>query len=82
MKKAKSAYSAERASLGMTGGGPALPEISEATQSVIDICKDSASFSGIAGADFCESGKRKLCSNYLKGYIKLTMSNLVSICIF
>ncbi|WAR17555.1 hypothetical protein MAR_032149 [Mya arenaria] len=54
-KKAKTDYTAEQASLGKTGGGPALPEMSTGSYAIIDLPKDSASFSRITGADLCET---------------------------
>ncbi|WAR13651.1 hypothetical protein MAR_027831 [Mya arenaria] len=58
-KKAKTDYTAEQASLGKTDGGPALPEMSTGSYAIIDLLKDSASFSGITGADLCETAEAK-----------------------
>ena len=52
-KKEKTEFPAERVSLGKTGGGPPLPEMSVGTQAVIDLLKDTATFYEITGADAC-----------------------------
>lgn len=67
-RKAKAEFTAERISVLKTGGGPPLQSQScGVTRDLIDLMKDRSSFSGIPGAQDCETvifsfGKYRACT--------------------
>ena len=52
-KEANKVFTNHRQEQGKTGGGPRPKPISQAMESIIDLCKDSASFKGLNGIDTC-----------------------------
>ena len=52
-KEAKKVFTNHRQEQGKTGGGPRPNPISQAMESIIDLCKDSASFKCLDGVDTC-----------------------------
>ena len=52
-KEAKKVFTNHRQEQGKTGGGPRPKPISQAMESIIDFCKDSASFTCLDGIDTC-----------------------------
>jgi hypothetical protein len=52
-KEEKKVFTNHRQEQGRTGGGPRPNPISQAMESIIDLCKDSASFKCLDGVDTC-----------------------------